>query len=1205
MPYQVGTAHVEVKPSFRGWNREVRAQAAGPDMGRAGEDAGARFAGGMERSTSRLRTVLKGAVGAAAGVTAAAGAVGLRTASQMETANIAFTTMLGSGEKARAFLGDLAKFAAKTPFEFPELQTAAQSLISIGIDSRKVVPIMTTLGNVTAGMGTGSEGIKRATVAIQQMNAAGRITAEDLNQLRDAGIPVYDLLAKATGRTKAEVADMASKGKLGRVELEKMMSALETGKGLERFNGMMEKQSQSLTGLWSTLKDTFSQGMAQAIAPAIPMLKDGLGVAIDAVGAAMPRVQAGVASLVARGPAIVGMLTRVRDGARGLFDLVAKGDYTSNLRTALGLEEDSPVVARVLSIRDAVSSLLDKLKGQGAGATAGSVFTSLGRVVENLLRSLPALGPSLDVAGKAFGFLADHTDLLAKALPVVIAGFAAVRASQAANNVVGRNSVVGFAAQLVQAGLLIVANNRLAAATNRVTASQQLQKAAVLQATAAENGGLLTRLRATAATIAHTAAEKARSVASKAGAAAQWLLNAAMSANPIGLLIAALIALGVGLVVAYKKSETFRGIVQGAWAGIKAAASAVVGWFVNTAWPWLSSALQWIGDKASWLWQSIIQPYFRAMWTLWGSVFGWLKDTGWPILRDALGWVAGKISWLWTYVVSPYFGYIVGLWKAVFGWLKDTGWPWMRDAMGWIGDKVKSVWENLISPAFTAIESGAEAVKNAFVAAKDGIKTAWDGLVGVISGPIRSAITWINKNFIGKINTLLDKVGVSWRVPAIQIDQGSTSKGGRSLKGGSFAGGGWTGPGPRLAPAGIVHADEFVVQKSSRRSIESAAPGLLDAFNQYGAAALQRLGWLGYAIGGKVAGLTPDFLAKLAAWNDATGGRYRVNSGFRSIERQRQLWEASDRSGRMVARPGSSRHNFGTAADLAPGTTPAHRALARRFGLYFPMSYEPWHIQLLGAAAASGGGGLVGALRAGAANLFRRGAGALLGLAPSGLWGGVVKASLGRVVDLFAGRIRGMESTESQPSGGSVAGGAGAAQAFARSVLAQYGWGAGEWAPLLSLWNRESGWRWDARNPSSGAYGIPQSLPGSKMASAGADWRTNPATQIRWGLGYIKGRYGSPSGAWAHSQRTGWYDQGGRVKPLLFDDGGVLPPTRPGEFVPVQNFTGAPERLYRGDRPGGDQYFLYGVRYDAAGDVAADLSFHRRAARRQGAYAGR
>lgn len=93
----------------------------------------------------------------------------------------------------------------------------------------------------------------------------------------------------------------------------------------------------------------------------------------------------------------------------------------------------------------------------------------------------------------------------------------------------------------------------------------------------------------------------------------------------------------------------------------------------------------------------------------------------------------------------------------------------------------------------------------------------------------------------------------------------------------------------------------------------------------------------------------------------------------------------------------------------------------------------------------------------------------------------------------------------------------------AKAMLTKYGWGASQFSCLNSLWNRESMWNIHATNPSSGAYGIPQALPGSKMASAGSDWRTSAATQIEWGLGYIRARYGSPCGAWGHSEGHGWY----------------------------------------------------------------------------------
>ena len=101
-------------------------------------------------------------------------------------------------------------------------------------------------------------------------------------------------------------------------------------------------------------------------------------------------------------------------------------------------------------------------------------------------------------------------------------------------------------------------------------------------------------------------------------------------------------------------------------------------------------------------------------------------------------------------------------------------------------------------------------------------------------------------------------------------------------------------------------------------------------------------------------------------------------------------------------------------------------------------------------------------------------------------------------------------------------------RAVATLLATDRGWGAGEFSCLDSLWTKESGWNWSASNGNSGpnsgsAYGIPQSLPGSKMASMGADWATNPVTQIKWGLQYISDSYGTPCSAWAHSEALNWY----------------------------------------------------------------------------------
>jgi hypothetical protein len=116
-------------------------------------------------------------------------------------------------------------------------------------------------------------------------------------------------------------------------------------------------------------------------------------------------------------------------------------------------------------------------------------------------------------------------------------------------------------------------------------------------------------------------------------------------------------------------------------------------------------------------------------------------------------------------------------------------------------------------------------------------------------------------------------------------------------------------------------------------------------------------------------------------------------------------------------------------------------------------------------------------------------------------------------------------SASAQPSATASAApvASGSPQQIAQAMLASFGWSSSQFSCLDPLWAHESGWSVTAYNAGSGAYGIPQALPGSRMASAGPDWQNNAATQIRWGLEYIKGTYGSPCAAWDHEQATGWY----------------------------------------------------------------------------------
>lgn len=375
MAVEIATAYVNIVPSARGFGRNLSRELGG-DLQQAGSNAGMEAGSSFSHGFMSQITGIAEKVGlAVGGLGAAAGTWGLKIASQNEQAQISFETMLGSAEKAGKFLEDLKSFAASTPFEFPELQTAASSLISAGIDAKKVIPIMTSLGNATSGMGTGSEGVKRATIALQQMSAAGRITGEDLNQLRDAGVPVFQLLSAATGKTKEEIAAMAQQGKLGKKEMDQLFAALESGKGLEQFSGLMDKQSQSLEGLFSTFKDVLGQGLAEAMQPVIPILK---GVLADVSTALKP-------FLATVGPILASVVAKLAAGLTKLLPVMAP------IMEAFGAVGNALVDALIPAVMAAAPIIREMVDILAGGLIM--ILQSLGPVLADLITAFRPILP--------------------------------------------------------------------------------------------------------------------------------------------------------------------------------------------------------------------------------------------------------------------------------------------------------------------------------------------------------------------------------------------------------------------------------------------------------------------------------------------------------------------------------------------------------------------------------------------------------------------------------------------------------------------------------------------------------------------------------------------------------------------------------------------------------------------------------------------
>lgn len=180
-----------------------------------------------------------------------------------EQAQIAFTTMLGSGEKATAFLNQLQAFAQKTPFEFPDLIKAAQRMQAMGFAAEEVIPTLTSVGDAVAAMGGGSAEIDRVTRALGQIQAKGRAQAEEMLQLTEAGIPAWRYLADAIGVSIPEAMKKVEQGAVG---ARTTIQAVTTGINKE-FGGMMDQQSRTFSGMLSNLKDTFTQAAGSVLEP--------------------------------------------------------------------------------------------------------------------------------------------------------------------------------------------------------------------------------------------------------------------------------------------------------------------------------------------------------------------------------------------------------------------------------------------------------------------------------------------------------------------------------------------------------------------------------------------------------------------------------------------------------------------------------------------------------------------------------------------------------------------------------------------------------------------------------------------------------------------------------------------------------------------------------------------------------------------------
>lgn len=287
--------------------------------------------------------------------------------------------------------------------------------------------------------------------------------------------------------------------------------------------------------------------------------------------------------------------------------------------------------------------------------------------------------------------------------------------------------------------------------------------------------------------------------------AIQLQFNLALVANPIGLVVAALAVLVAAVVVAYKNSETFRDVVDRAWAGVKNAVQSVVGWFTGTAWPTIKKVWDNIAAGAMWLWNSVLKPAWEGI-RLAVQVAVELIRLYWNnILKPVFTAYADVLQWLWRTVVKPVFERITAAWRAVVdsvrhlwntvlkpAWdavAKGATWLWeraLRPVFGWIGDRwddvlrgMKVIYDTVLKPMFDAFDKAGDKLRDGIKSAVDGIGRAWDGLKRAFASPVNWVIDNVINKFLGWVNRIADDMGLSIRLKLVpNVSWGKTAPGG-------------------------------------------------------------------------------------------------------------------------------------------------------------------------------------------------------------------------------------------------------------------------------------------------------------------------------------------------------------------------------------------------------------------------------------------
>lgn len=361
----------QLQSAMREGLRDV--QNVGNQMDAAGAGMGGVFSKLKGVALPVMATIGAGAIAMGAGIKK-----GLEFDAEMEQARNSFETLLGSADKAKTMVQNLQNFAATTPFEFPGIQNSAKLMLAMGFNAQSILPNLKAVGNAVAAVGGSEEQLNGVTMALGQMLTKGKVSAEEMNQLAERGIPAWDLMASKMGMSKAQLMQLSAQGK---IMADQAIPALLSALG-EKFDGAMAKQSKSWNGLISTLKDNFNIILGSAVSGLFEKLKPLMGLITEFTGKVVDAIQQGkgLKGIIesAFPPSLAAAILTVSNAISGLFNFIRQ-NWAIIQPILVGFVAG---IAAWLVITQYASAIALAVKGIGLAFTAvQAVITGFGTAI--------------------------------------------------------------------------------------------------------------------------------------------------------------------------------------------------------------------------------------------------------------------------------------------------------------------------------------------------------------------------------------------------------------------------------------------------------------------------------------------------------------------------------------------------------------------------------------------------------------------------------------------------------------------------------------------------------------------------------------------------------------------------------------------------------------------------------------------------------